>query len=185
MTRGWLLPRMGIPAMSSWEVPKKTTYRWWHEKINQPDRILLPSINDTWEAIPIDPWAEEISQHTYKPTVVRINPGCHNPTISSRNHANGQWWDQSVTNMTVSSHMHLLFLSYDCVTWFPESIIDTKTECYGLLRTTAPYSRCKAACDSINTCLYSPISLQLPARQYYLIQVLLYNQSAPAYKNPC
>jgi hypothetical protein len=44
------------------------------KRINQPDGILLPSVNDTWEAIPIDPWAEEIPQHTYEPTIIKLRP---------------------------------------------------------------------------------------------------------------
>jgi hypothetical protein len=42
--------------------------------INQPDGISLPSVNDTWEAIQIDPWAEGIPQHTYEPTIVKLRP---------------------------------------------------------------------------------------------------------------
>ena len=57
-------------------------------------------------------------------------------------------------------------LAYECCIGIP-------MECCGLL--------CLTHAVSINTCLYLPMSLQLPAGQYYLIQVLSYNQSAPAY----
>ena len=82
---------MGIPATRSWEVPKGTDEDM--KKINQPDGILLPSVNDTWEAMPIDPWAEEIPQHTYKyhRQAKTENPRCQdNPTVTDRSHINGQ-----------------------------------------------------------------------------------------------